>query len=94
MLKEEQEAKYDSLLDLVCTHPCDRELHNLALCRWPAIYGSFERYLQEESAYSSQDDFLLLAYRLDEAHEPLEFTFRQRPSRLRDLWRDRRSSLQ
>jgi len=92
-LKElrEQEGEYDSLLDLLCTRPCDKTVLNLPLSLWPVTCRSHEGSLQEESTYSSQDDFPLFGQRLTKLQE---FSLRQQPSRLRDLWRDRRNPLQ
>jgi hypothetical protein len=90
-LREESEAEYDGLLDLLCTQPCDREIKRLPLALWPVTCQSFEGFLQEESAYSSQDDFALFGERLAKLQN---FILRQKPSRLRDFWRDRRNPLQ
>lgn len=89
--KEQNPNEYDGLLDLVCTHPYDRHLLALPVSLWPITCRTFERQLQEQSSYSSQDDFPLLGQRLAKLQE---FTLRQQPSKLRDLWRDRRNPLQ
>jgi len=86
-----QNTEYDHLLDIICTHPCDSTVRGLHLSLWPVTCRSFEGELQEESAYSSQDDFPLFGQRLMKLQE---FSLRQQPSRLRDLWRDRRNPLQ
>lgn len=86
-----QDANYDQLLNALCTQSCDSIIRALPLAFWPVTCRSFEGYLQEESAYSSQDDFPLFGQRLAKLQE---FTLRQQPSRLRDLWRDRRNPLQ
>lgn len=85
---------YDSLLELVCT----TSLKNLMQddlgkhpMLWPVSCRTFEDVLQEQDTYSSQDDFPLLGQRLVKLQE---FNLRQQPSRLRDLWRDRRNPLQ
>jgi hypothetical protein len=93
MLREEETAKgeYDQLLDVVCTRPCDGVVRALPPSFWPVSCRSFEGSLQEESAYSSQDDFPMFGARLAKLQE---FNLRQQPSKLRDLWRDRRNPLQ
>ncbi|KAF2259243.1 hypothetical protein CC78DRAFT_475942 [Lojkania enalia] len=90
-LKTASEDDYDSLLDLVCTQPYGSRIHNLPLSLWPVTCRGVKESPLEESAYSSQDDFPLFGQRLAKLQE---FTYRQQPSRLRDLWRDRRNPLQ
>jgi hypothetical protein len=90
-LKEERPHDYDSFLDMVCAQKLGRKVRSLPLSLWPVTCRSFEGHLQEESAYSSQDDFPMIGARLAKLQE---FTLRQQPSRLRDLWRDRRNPLQ
>lgn len=90
-LQSTQEGEYDELLNLLCTRSIDRRLHSLPTCVWPVTCRSFEDALQEQSSYSSQDDFPLLGQRLAKIQE---FTLRQQPSKLTDLWRDRRNPLQ
>ena len=87
----EKETAYDQLLDVVCGSPCDGVVRALPLSLWPVTCRSFEGCLQEESAYSSQDDFPMFGQRLAKLQE---FNLRQQPSKLRDLWRDRRNPLQ
>lgn len=83
--------EYDELLELVCTHPYDRKLRDLPSALWPVTCRNFQGSLQEQSSYSSQDDFPLLGQRLAKLQS---FTRRQQPSELWDLWRDRRNPLQ
>lgn len=90
-LRDEQPQHYDSLLDMICAYKLSRKVRSLPLYLWPVTCRSFEGHLQEESAYSSQDDFPMFGTRLAKLQE---FTLRQQPSRLRDLWRDRRNPLQ
>ncbi|KAG8161272.1 hypothetical protein KVR01_009536 [Diaporthe batatas] len=93
-LQSENPHHYDSLLELVCTAPLkalvedDLGRHPML---WPVSCRTFEDVLQEQDTYSSQDDFPLLGQRLVKLQE---FNLRQQPSRLRDLWRDRRNVLQ
>jgi hypothetical protein len=82
---------YDSMLDLLCTRPFDKKIRSLPEALWPVTCRSFDRHLQEESSYSAQDDFPLLGQRLTKLQD---FTLRQQPSELWDLWRDRRNPLQ
>lgn len=90
-LREEQPHDYDSFLDMVCPQKLSHKVRSLPLSLWPVTCRSFEGHLQEESAYSSQDDFPMFGARLAKLQE---FTLRQQPSKLRDLWRDRRNPLQ
>ncbi|OTA87934.1 hypothetical protein M434DRAFT_130619 [Hypoxylon sp. CO27-5] len=90
-LKEEQGDDYDDLLDLLCTHRCDNSIRGLPPSLWPVTCRTFENGLQEENSYSSQDDFPLFGQRLVKLQE---FTLRQQPSKLEDLWRDKRNPLQ
>jgi hypothetical protein len=87
----EQEAEYDHLLDLVCARACESTVRALPMSMWPVTCRSSAGCLQEESAYSSQDDFPMFGQRLAKLQE---FCLRQQPSKLRDLWRDRRNPLQ
>ena len=90
-LKEEAPNEHDPLLSLLCTQPCNSKIHRLPSSLWPASCRSFDNRLQEESAYSSQDDFPMFGQRLTKLQE---FNLLQQPSKLRDLWRDRRNPLQ
>ena len=83
--------EYDGLLDTLCTRSYDSAVRALPVALWPVTCRSFEGVLQEEPAYSSQDDFPLFGQRLAKLQA---FNLRQQPSKLRDLWRDRRSPLQ
>ncbi|KAL9104086.1 MAG: hypothetical protein Q9163_000938 [Psora crenata] len=88
--KAKREPCYDELLDLVCCQS-SKPLRKLPASLWPISCRSIaEDTLQEEDTYSSQDDFPLLGQRLKKLQD---FNLRQQPSRLRDLWRDRRSPL-
>jgi hypothetical protein len=89
MLREQPE--YDPLLDIVCARKCDKTVRALPSSLWPTSCRSFEGFLQKENAYSSQDDFPMFSQRLAKLQE---FNLRQQPSKLRDLWRDRRNPLQ
>jgi hypothetical protein len=91
MLKKKDSDEYDPLLDLLCAQSCTSKIRALPLSLWPVSCRSFEGTLQEESTYSSQDDFPMFGQRLAKLQE---FNLRQQPSKLRDLWRDRRDPLQ
>ncbi|KAK0610363.1 hypothetical protein B0T17DRAFT_110878 [Bombardia bombarda] len=91
-LREERRAdEYDELLDLLCAHPHDKKIRQLPASLWPVTCRSFDGHVQEQGSYSSQDDFPLFGQRLAKLQE---FTLRQQPSELWDLWRDRRNPLQ
>lgn len=89
--RDQDESLYDPLLEVLCTRPHDSTIEALPPSLWPISCRSFENTLQEDDSYSSQDDFLLYGKRLAKLQE---FCQRQQPSRLRDLWRDRRNPLQ
>ncbi|KAH6649418.1 hypothetical protein F5144DRAFT_479266 [Chaetomium tenue] len=83
--------EYDELLDPLCAHPYDHKLRDLPSDLWPVTCRNFKGSLQEQSSYSSRDDFPHLGQRLAKLQN---FTRRQQPSELWDLWRDRRNPLQ
>ena len=58
---------------------------------WPITCRTMEGRLQQCDVYSARDDFPRLGPRLVRLQQ---FNSRQRPSRLTDLWRDRRNPLQ
>jgi hypothetical protein len=82
---------YDELLDKICGEPLKKTVKTLPSSLWPVSCRDYYDVLQEESSYSSLDDFPMLSQRLAALQD---FNSRQRPSRLRDLWRDRRNPLQ
>ena len=84
-------GEYDRLLEIMCTRPCDSVVRRLPVSFWPVSCRTSDGSLQEESVYSSQDDFPMFGARLAKLQE---FNLRQHPSKLRDLWRDRRNPLQ
>lgn len=85
-----QRHDYDQLLDAVCYWKSQKIASQLPKSLWPISCRNYEDTLQEADTYSSQDDFPLLSQRLMKLQE---FNLRQQPSRLRDLWRDRRNPL-
>ena len=88
---QHQDPHYDQLLEVVAAGPYNHTLAALPSSLWPVSCRSFEDTLQEEDAYSAQDDFPMFGQRLAKLQE---FNLRQQPSKLRDLWRDRRNPLQ
>lgn len=58
---------------------------------WPTTCRTMEGHLQQSDVYSARDDFPRLGSRLIKLQQ---FNLRQRPSKLTDLWRDRRNPLQ
>lgn len=58
---------------------------------WPITCRTMEGKLQESDAYNARDDFPRLGARLTKLQQ---FSLRQNPSKLTDLWRDRRNPLQ
>lgn len=58
---------------------------------WPITCRTMEGRLQQSDVYSALDDFPRLGPRLIKLQQ---FSSRQRPSKLTDLWRDRRNPLQ
>lgn len=85
-----QEPDYDEFLEQVCCQS-SHQLGKLPSSLWPiSCRRVIEDTLQEEDTYSSQDDFPLLGQRLVKLQE---YNLRQQPSKLRDLWRDRRNPL-
>ncbi|KAH8729310.1 hypothetical protein BGZ61DRAFT_446143 [Ilyonectria robusta] len=92
-LLQQMEAKhgYDQLLACLCTKPRGDVAKKLPGSFWPLSCRDFNDVLQEVDSYSSRDDFPMLGSRLAVIQE---FNLRQQPSKLRDLWRDRRNPLQ
>ncbi|KAL7892246.1 hypothetical protein HDV63DRAFT_272276 [Trichoderma sp. SZMC 28014] len=98
VLKRQKDGKkkaleHDTLLDVVCTQAYNRggPVSRLPPALWPVTCLSFDGILQENTSYSSIDDFPIFGNRLAKLQE---FTLRQHPSELTDLWRDRRNPLQ
>jgi hypothetical protein len=86
------EDYYDSFLDIICcSRAKEKPIKGLPMSIWPVTCRGFDGLLLEQSSYSSRDDFPLFGQRLAKLQE---FSLRQQPSRLRDLWRDRRDPLQ
>lgn len=58
---------------------------------WPITCRTMEGHLLQSDVYSARDDFPRLGRRLIKLQQ---FNSRQRPSKLTDLWRDKRNPLQ
>jgi hypothetical protein len=69
----------------------DKTLQSYPSEIWPITCRTMEGYLQQSDVYSARDDFPRLGPRLIKLQQ---FSLRQRPSKLTDLWRDRRNPLQ
>lgn len=83
--------QYDQLLDTLCgqtTHVCAR---HLPTCLWPESCRGPDGRLLKQDVYSTALDFPILGRRLLRLQA---FDERQQPARIRDLWLDRRSTLQ
>lgn len=70
---------YDKVLQ---SYPCEI---------WPITCRTMEGHLQQSDVYNARDDFPRLGRRLIKLQQ---FNLRQRPSKLTDLWRDKRNPLQ
>jgi hypothetical protein len=90
----------DELLDSLCSDSYGSWLFKnsikaLPTAFWPdsclGLSRANESYLLEQSVYSTLSDFPVLGERLLKIQK---FSYRQSPSRVRDLWRDRRNPLQ
>ena len=87
-----RDSCFDQLLETFCTKPYNKTDLKSLPSFWPVSCLSIDgHHLQEEDSYSSQDDFPMFGQRLVKLQA---FTLRQQPSKLRDLWRDRRNPLQ
>ncbi|KAJ5254130.1 hypothetical protein N7524_011310 [Penicillium chrysogenum] len=69
----------------------DKTLQSYPSEIWPITCRTMEGHLQQSDVYSARDDFPRLGQRLIKLQQ---FSLRQRPSKLTDLWRDRRNPLQ
>lgn len=81
---------HDPLLDRLCGAKI-AELRSLPSDLWLDSCLDSNEKLLEQDVYSSDVHFPLLGDRLLSLQE---FNLRQSPSRIRDLWRDRRNPLQ
>lgn len=92
---------FDNLLTALCSQRyrqkllfwsnSDNVLKNLPKSVWPISCCDSDGNLLESDVYSIENDFPRLGYRLLALQS---FNLRQRPSRLTDLWRDRRNPMQ
>ena len=81
---------YDPLLDRLCGQTSSK-ISTLPSVLWPDSCRNLGGGLLKQDVYSTHTDFPLLGGRLLELQE---FSRRQSPSKIRDLWRDRRNPLQ
>ncbi|KAF5000629.1 hypothetical protein FDECE_11166 [Fusarium decemcellulare] len=91
----------DDLLSMLCERKCrtgmlwwskmDKDFSELSPDLWPISCRNSEQHLQERDVYNAVDDFPRLGWRLLRVQK---FNLRQQPSKLTDLWRDRRNPLQ
>jgi hypothetical protein len=88
---KEKNLEFDQLLLDLCGRRLDKTLQMMPNNLWPASCRDFEGNLQEQEAYNLDADFPLLGRRLLALQA---FNLRQQPSRIRDLWRDRRHPAQ
>lgn len=94
--RSEAQAKEnpDPLLDLLCGESHGKKIRELSPKLWPITcldgHGD-DASLLEQSVYNMQTDFPIFGMRLKTL---ADFSSRQRPSKARDLWRDRRDPLQ
>lgn len=92
---------FDQLLATLCENKywkgrlwwskMDKQLSKLPLDAWPTCCRDSEERLQERDVYSAMEDFPRLGRRLLQLQK---FNLRQKPSKLTDMWRDRRNPLQ
>jgi hypothetical protein len=83
--------QYDPFLDIICGKPNGKCLRSYPRELWPDSSTDHNGWLLEQDVYSTSLDFPLLGHRLQKLQQ---FDLRQQPSRVRDLWRDRRNPLQ
>lgn len=84
-------TEYDPLLDIICGDALGTHVDALPAEIWPEAVVDESGRLLEQDVYSTSLEFPLLGARLLKIQE---FDVRQQPSRVRDLWRDRRNPLQ
>lgn len=89
MLLDLCERKYED--GILWWKTYDKVLQGYPVEIWPITCRTMEGHLQQSDVYSAQDDFPRLGPRLIKLQQ---FNSRQRPSKLTDLWRDRRNPLQ
>ena len=85
--KGSDELEFDELLQTLCCKSSGKWLRALPDHLWPVSCRHNSGYLQEQHTYSAHDDFPVLGHRLMLLQD---YNLRQQPSRIRDLWRDRR----
>jgi hypothetical protein len=81
----------DPLLKTLCTKGIGKHIYRLPIQYWPQACRRLShgnQRLQEQSTYNLNTDFPMLADHLAELQDYMRI---QKPSRKRDLWRDRRN---
>jgi hypothetical protein len=93
----------DPFLHTICTSPFRSRWHRFNITRWhksspllpssifPSSALDLNNQLQESETYSTREDFPVFGPRLLIIQK---YNLRQQPSKVKDLWRDRRSPLQ
>lgn len=83
--------QYDKMLDVLCTLSSNsREFASLPPSLWPSIFRSVDDELKEQNGYNAED-FPIFGQRLEYLQK---FVRRQQPSRLTDMWLDKRNMFQ
>lgn len=91
LCEQSPSGRYDCLLDTLCGTNSGKKLDLLPKTLWPESCRSYDGKLLEQDVYSSTIDFPVLGERLAKIQA---YNLRQKPNRIRDLWRDRRNPLQ
>ena len=81
----------DPLLGVLCGEKFNSTIKQYPLRFWPETCLSNDNQLLEQAVYIDTTDFPIFRNRLKIIQE---FCLRQSPSRVRDMWRDRRNPLQ
>lgn len=82
---------YDTLLDTLCGQSAGSKLHALGSFMWPSACCDSQGRLLEQDVYNVNIDLPILGSRFLKIET---FSLHQQPSRIRDLWRDRRNPIQ
>ncbi|KAJ2993996.1 hypothetical protein NUW58_g1672 [Xylaria curta] len=83
----------DPFLVALCTTPLSRLRHKMPVANdlFPDSTLSIDGEFEESDTYSAMDDFPVFGHRLQLLQR---YNLRQQPSKVKDLWRDRRNPLQ
>lgn len=88
---KKKDEDMDPFLEQVCCQILDRSFRMSTKDFWPPSCQDFNDQLREQDVYSAREDFPIFGARLLRLQQ---YSLRQQPSRIRDLWRDRRNPLQ